>query len=118
MLDLGLGYLTLNRRSNTLSGGRDPTHQPDQNIREATLTSSLYILDEPSVGLHPRDTERLVRVLKELRNLGNTVVVVEHEEEVIRSADHLLTLVPKQVYTEENWYSAEPCRTWTDRRKV
>lgn len=94
MLDLGLGYLTLNRRSNTLSGGETQRINLTRTLG-SNLTSSLYILDEPSVGLHPRDTERLVRVLKELRNLGNTVVVVEHEEEVIRSADHLLDIGPE-----------------------
>ncbi len=93
MLDLGLGYLTLNRRSNTLSGGETQRINLTRTLG-SNLTSSLYILDEPSVGLHPRDTERLVRVLKQLRNLGNTVVVVEHEEEVIRSADHLLDIGP------------------------
>lgn len=93
MLDLGLGYLTLNRRSNTLSGGETQRINLTRTLG-SNLTSSLYILDEPSVGLHPRDTERLVAVLKRLRNLGNTVVVVEHEEEVIRSADHIIDIGP------------------------
>jgi len=93
MLDLGLGYLTLNRRSNTLSGGETQRINLTRTLG-SNLTSSLYILDEPSVGLHPRDTERLVTVLKRLRNLGNTVVVVEHEEEVIRSADHIIDIGP------------------------
>lgn len=93
MLDLGLNYLNLNRRSNTLSGGETQRINLTRTLG-SNLTSSLYILDEPSVGLHPRDTERLVRVLKELRNLGNTVVVVEHEEEVIKNADYLLDIGP------------------------
>jgi excinuclease ABC subunit A len=93
MLDLGLNYLNLNRRSNTLSGGETQRINLTRTLG-SNLTSSLYILDEPSVGLHPRDTERLVKVLKELRNLGNTVVVVEHEEEVIKNADYLLDIGP------------------------
>jgi excinuclease ABC subunit A len=93
MLDLGLGYLTLNRRSNTLSGGETQRINLTRTLG-SNLTSSLYILDEPSVGLHPRDTERLVVVLKQLRNLGNTVVVVEHEEDVIRNADYLIDIGP------------------------
>lgn len=93
MLDLGLGYLALNRRSNTLSGGETQRINLTRTLG-SNLTSSLYILDEPSVGLHPRDTERLVSVLKKLRNLGNTVVVVEHEEEVIKNADHIIDIGP------------------------
>ncbi|MBC8048377.1 MAG: excinuclease ABC subunit UvrA [Fimbriimonadaceae bacterium] len=93
MLDLGLGYLTLNRRSNTLSGGETQRINLTRTLG-SNLTSSLYILDEPSVGLHPRDTERLVTVLKSLRNLGNTVVVVEHEEEVIKNAGHIIDIGP------------------------
>src|SRR5690606_25132849 len=93
MLDVGLSYLTLNRLSNTLSGGESQrislTHSLGSN-----LTDSLYILDEPSIGLHPRDTTRLIKVLKHLRDLGNTVVVVEHEEEIIRSADYLIDIGP------------------------
>lgn len=94
MLDLGLGYLTLNRKSNTLSGGETQRINLTRTLG-SNLTSSLYILDEPSVGLHPRDTERLVKVLKNLRDLGNTVVVVEHEEEVIKSADHIIDIGPE-----------------------
>ncbi|MEZ5014091.1 MAG: excinuclease ABC subunit UvrA [Chitinophagales bacterium] len=93
MLNLGLGYLTLNRRSNTLSGGETQRINLTRTLG-SNLTSSLYILDEPSVGLHPRDTEKLVRVLKSLRDLGNTVVVVEHEEEVIKNADHIIDIGP------------------------
>ena len=94
MLDVGLGYLTLNRLSNTLSGGES------QRINLATslgssLVGSLYILDEPSIGLHSRDTDQLIKVLKELRDLGNTVVVVEHDEEIIRAADYIIDIGPK-----------------------
>ena len=92
--DVGLGYLTLNRASNTLSGGES------QRINLVTalgssLVGSLYILDEPSIGLHSRDTERLIAVLKRLRDIGNTVVVVEHDEEIMRAADMLVDIGPK-----------------------
>ena len=92
--DVGLGYLTLNRTSNTLSGGES------QRINLVTalgssLVGSLYILDEPSIGLHPRDTERLIAVLKRLRDIGNTVVVVEHDEEIMRAADLLIDIGPR-----------------------
>ena len=92
--DVGLSYLTLNRASNTLSGGES------QRINLVTalgssLVGSLYILDEPSIGLHPRDTERLIAVLKRLRDIGNTVVVVEHDEEIMRAADMLIDIGPK-----------------------
>ena len=92
--DVGLGYLTLNRTSNTLSGGES------QRINLVTalgssLVGSLYILDEPSIGLHPRDTARLITVLKRLRDIGNTVIVVEHDEEIMRSADMLIDIGPK-----------------------
>lgn len=91
--EVGLGYLTLDRLSSTLSGGES------QRINLATslgssLVGSLYILDEPSIGLHPRDTERLISVLKKLRDLGNTVVVVEHDEEIMRAADYLIDVGP------------------------
>lgn len=93
LLDVGLGYLTLNRMSNTLSGGES------QRINLATslgssLVGSLYILDEPSIGLHSRDTNRLIKVLKELQALGNTVIVVEHDEEIMRAADYLIDVGP------------------------
>lgn len=93
LCDVGLGYLTLNRRSNTLSGGES------QRINLATslgssLVGSMYILDEPSIGLHPRDTDRLINVLHNLRNLGNTVIVVEHEEDIMRAADEILDIGP------------------------
>ena len=93
LLDVGLGYLTINRLSNSLSGGES------QRINLATslgssLVGSLYILDEPSIGLHPRDTHLLIKVLKQLRDLGNTVVVVEHDEEIMRAADYLIDIGP------------------------
>jgi excinuclease ABC subunit A len=92
--DVGLSYLTLNRLSNTLSGGES------QRINLATslgssLVGSVYVLDEPSIGLHPRDTERLIGVLKSLRNVGNTVLVVEHEEEIMKASDHLIDIGPE-----------------------
>ena len=92
--DVGLGYLTMNRAMNTLSGGES------QRVNLVTalgssLVGSLYILDEPSIGLHPRDTDRLIAVLRRLRDIGNTVVVVEHDPEIIRAADHLIDLGPK-----------------------
>ena len=93
MCDLGLNYLTLSRISSTLSGGETQRINLTRTLG-SNLTSSLYILDEPSVGLHPRDTARLVKVLKELRDLGNTVIVVEHEEDVIKNADHLIDIGP------------------------
>lgn len=91
--EVGLGYLTLNRQSNSLSGGES------QRINLATslgssLVGSMYILDEPSIGLHPRDTHRLIGVLKNLRDLGNTVIVVEHEEEMMKAADEILDIGP------------------------
>lgn len=94
LLDVGLGYLTLNRLSNSLSGGES------QRINLATslgssLVGSLYILDEPSIGLHSRDTEKLIKVLRQLQHLGNTVVVVEHDEEIIRAADYIIDIGPK-----------------------
>ena len=94
MADVGLGYLTLNRVANTLSGGEAQRIQLTRMLG-SNLTESLYLLDEPSIGLHPHDTERLVNVLKHLRNLGNTVIVVEHEESIIRNADHLVDVGPE-----------------------
>ena len=92
--DVGLGYLTLNRTSNTLSGGESQRINL-VNALGSSLVGSLYILDEPSIGLHSRDTERLISVLKRLRDLGNTVVVVEHDEEIMRAADLLIDIGPK-----------------------
>ena len=94
MCEIGLGYLTLDRISNTLSGGETQRINLTRTLG-SNLTSSLYILDEPSIGLHPRDTNKLVEVLQNLRDLGNTVIVVEHEEEIIRSADHIIDIGPK-----------------------
>ena len=93
LMDVGLGYLTLNRLANSLSGGESQRIQLTRSLG-SNLTSSLYILDEPSIGLHSRDTERLIRVLKELRDLGNTVVVVEHDEMMMREADHIIDMGP------------------------
>jgi excinuclease ABC subunit A len=93
MLNVGLGYLTLNRLANTLSGGESQRIQLTRSLG-SNLTNSLYILDEPSIGLHPRDTENLIRVLKELRDLGNTVVVVEHDEMMMREADYIIDMGP------------------------
>jgi len=92
--NVGLGYLTLNRLSNTLSGGES------QRINLATslgssLVGSIYVLDEPSIGLHPRDTNKLIEVLQSLRNVGNTVLVVEHEEEMMKAADHIIDIGPE-----------------------
>jgi excinuclease ABC subunit A len=94
LMDVGLSYLTLNRKSNTLSGGES------QRINLATslgssLVGSMYILDEPSIGLHPKDTERLIGVLKSLRDLGNTVIVVEHDEDIMKAADEIIDIGPE-----------------------
>ena len=93
LVDVGLGYLTLNRRSNSLSGGESQRINLTTSLG-SSLVGSLYILDEPSIGLHSRDTDRLIHVLKELRDLGNTVIVVEHDEEIMRSADYLIDIGP------------------------
>jgi excinuclease ABC subunit A len=91
--DVGLGYLTLNRLANSLSGGESQRIQLTRSLG-SNLTDSLYILDEPSIGLHSRDTENLIRVLKNLQSLGNTVVVVEHDEMMMRKADHIIDMGP------------------------
>ena len=93
LLDVGLGYLTLNRLSNTLSGGESQRINLTTNLG-SSLVGSVYILDEPSIGLHSRDTARLIKVLKELQQLGNTVVVVEHDEEIMRAANYLIDIGP------------------------
>ncbi|MCL4161501.1 UNVERIFIED_CONTAM: hypothetical protein GTU68_003734, partial [Idotea baltica] len=93
MLDVGLSYLMLDRQSSTLSGGETQRINLTRTLG-SNLTNSLYILDEPSIGLHPKDTAKLVGVLKNLRDLGNTVVVVEHEEEVIKAADYIIDIGP------------------------
>lgn len=93
LLTVGLNYLTLNRLSNTLSGGESQRINLTTSLG-SSLVGSLYVIDEPSIGMHSRDTERLIKVLKSLRDVGNTVVVVEHDEEIIRSADHLIDIGP------------------------
>lgn len=93
LLDVGLGYLTINRLANTLSGGESQRIQLTRSLG-SNLTDSLYILDEPSIGLHSRDTSNLIRVLKELRDLGNTVVVVEHDEMMMQEADYIIDMGP------------------------
>ncbi len=93
LIDVGLGYLTLNRLANSLSGGESQRIQLTRSLG-SNLTNSLYILDEPSIGLHSRDTKRLIAVLQSLRNLGNTVVVVEHDEMMMREADHIIDMGP------------------------
>lgn len=94
LTDVGLGYLTLDRLSSSLSGGESQRINLSTSLG-SSLVGSLYILDEPSIGLHPRDTHRLIGVLKQLRDLGNTVIVVEHEEEVIRAADYIVDIGPR-----------------------
>ena len=99
--EVGLSYLTLTRNSSTLSGGES------QRINLATslgssLVGSMYILDEPSIGLHSRDTENLIQVLKNLRDIGNTVIIVEHDEEIMEQADQIIDLGPEPVFMVEN----------------
>lgn len=94
LCEVGLGYLTLNRMAHTLSGGEAQRIKLMRSLG-SNLTASMYILDEPSIGLHPRDTGKLIQVLKNLRNLGNTVIVVEHDEDMILAADHLVDMGPK-----------------------
>lgn len=91
--DVGLGYLTLNRLSNTLSGGESQRINLATSLG-STLVGSMYILDEPSIGLHPRDTQRLIKVLKALQEVGNTLIIVEHDEEIMRAADQLIDIGP------------------------
>ena len=94
MQDVGLGYLTLNRMSSTLSGGEGQRINLAKSLG-SSLVGSLYVLDEPSIGLHPRDTQRLIHVLKQLRDLGNTIVVVEHDDEIQKAADYTIEIGPK-----------------------
>ena len=94
MQDVGLGYLTLSRMSATLSGGEGQRINLAKSLG-SSLVGSLYVLDEPSIGLHPRDTQRLIHVLKQLRDLGNTIVVVEHDDEIQKAADHTIEIGPK-----------------------
>ena len=91
--NVGLGYLTLNRQANTLSGGESQRIHLATSLGSA-LVGSIYILDEPSIGLHPKDTENLIYVLKKLQKEGNTVIIVEHEEEIMRAADHIIDMGP------------------------
>ena len=91
LCEVGLGYLTLNRQSNTLSGGESQRIHLATSLGSA-LVGSIYILDEPSIGLHPKDTENLIHVLKSLQEVGNTVVIVEHEEEIMRAADRIIDI--------------------------
>ena len=128
LLDVGLGYLTLNRLSNTLSGGESQRINLCTSLG-SSLVGSLYILDEPSIGLHSRDTDRLIHVLKELQALGNTVVVVEHDEEIIRAADYIIDIGPdagrlggeivfagepsSTSKTSHTSKTSEPCRSYT-----
>ncbi|MBE0664117.1 MAG: excinuclease ABC subunit UvrA [Bacteroidales bacterium] len=110
LCDVGLGYLTLNRLSNTLSGGESQRINLANSLG-SSLVGSMYILDEPSIGLHPRDTLRLIKVLLQLRDLGNTVIVVEHDEEIINAADHVIDIGPLagefggELVFEGNWDS-------------
>ena len=99
MLNVGLGYLTLNRKSNTLSGGETQRINLASSLG-SSLVGSTYILDEPSIGLHSRDNNNLIKILKNLRDIGNTVIIVEHDEEIILSADHIIDIGPKAVHLE------------------
>ncbi len=117
LCDVGLGYLTLNRLSSSLSGGES------QRINLATslgssLVGSLYILDEPSIGLHSRDTQRLIGVLQKLRKIGNTVLVVEHDEEIIRAADQIIDIGPLPDNMAAKWFFRELLRNWNKNPKA
>ena len=108
MQDVGLSYLTLNRQSTTLSGGESQRINLAKSLG-SSLVGSLYVLDEPSIGLHPRDTERLIHVLKQLRDLGNTIVVVEHDEDIIAAADHIIEIGPNAgIHGGEIVYEGKP----------
>ena len=108
LMEVGLGYLTLSRLSNTLSGGESQRINLATSLGSA-LVGSLYILDEPSIGLHPRDTEQLISVLKQLRDLGNTVIVVEHDAEFIRQADYVIEIGPNAgIHGGEVVYAGKP----------
>ena len=93
MIDVGLGYLTLNRKANTLSGGETQRINLASSLG-SSLVGSTYILDEPSIGLHSRDNENLIKILKNLKDIGNTVIVVEHDKDIILSADHIIDVGP------------------------
>lgn len=116
LLDVGLGYLTLNRLANTLSGGESQRIQLTKFLG-SNLTDSLYILDEPSIGLHSRDTERLINVLKNLRDLGNTVVVVEHDEMMMREADYIIDMGPLASHLGGEVVAAGPYRELVKNKK-
>ena len=108
MQDVGLGYLTLSRMSSTLSGGEGQRINLAKSLG-SSLVGSLYVLDEPSIGLHPRDTQRLIHVLKQLRDLGNTIVVVEHDDEIQKAADYTIDIGPKAGrHGGEVVYAGEP----------
>lgn len=108
MQDVGLGYLTLSRMSSTLSGGEGQRINLAKSLG-SSLVGSLYVLDEPSIGLHPRDTQRLIHVLKQLRDLGNTIVVVEHDDEIQKAADYTIEIGPKAGrHGGEVAYAGEP----------
>ena len=94
LCDVGLGYLTLNRKSNTLSGGESQRINLSTSLG-SSLVGSMYILDEPSIGLHPKDTNKLIDVLKNLRDLGNTVIVVEHDDAIIKASDYIIDIGPE-----------------------
>lgn len=118
LMEVGLGYLTLNRLSSSLSGGESQRINLATSLGSA-LVGSLYILDEPSIGLHSRDTEQLIRVLKKLRDLGNTVIVVEHDEDIIRAADEIIDIGPEagrlggEVVFQGNMKQLETAGTFT-----
>ncbi len=114
LMEVGLGYLTLNRLSNTLSGGESQRINLVSSLG-SSLVGSLYILDEPSIGLHSRDTQRLISVLKELQRLGNTVVVVEHDEEIIRSADYIIDMGPLAGRLVARWSTKARWQNWRRR---
>ena len=112
MHDVGLSYLTLNRQSNTLSGGESQRINLAKSLG-SSLVGSLYVLDEPSIGLHPRDTELLIHVLQELRDLGNTIVVVEHDTDIIAAADHVIEIGPAAGrHGGEIVYEGKPRSEW------
>jgi excinuclease ABC subunit A len=109
--NVGIGYLSMDRAAATLSGGEA------QRIRLATqigsaLVGVLYVLDEPSIGLHQRDNTKLIRTLERLRDLGNTVLVVEHDEQTMRAADHLIDMGPGRARPEATWSRRDPPRRW------
>ena len=116
LLDVGLGYLTLNRLSNSLSGGESQRINLVTSIGNS-LVGSLYILDEPSIGLHPKDTAKLIKVLHQLRDLGNTVVVVEHDEEIMRASDYLIDIGPHAGRTGGEVVMTTPIKDLTNAMK-